>query len=112
MKLINAFSIGMLGPVPEHHAASVAFRRITSEQARHILDHGIESAVGHPSTAVLLSDLLGLEVPANRMSVALMSGERAIVAQYVGPHLPDGAIKLPSGAEIQWFEIEILERSF
>ena len=112
MKLVNAFSIGMLGPVPDHHAVSAAFRRITLEEARHILDYGIESAIGHPSTAVLLSNLLGLEVPENRVSVTLVPGERAVVAQYAGPRLPDGAIKLPLGTEIQWFEIEILERSF
>jgi hypothetical protein len=41
------------------------------------------------------------------VSVALASGDEAVVAQYVGPRLPEGATALPEGANFSWFLVRV-----
>ena len=52
---------------------------ISVEEARELLSGGFVSAVGHAGTAELLSDLLGVNVPVNRMEVQMQPGDRALV---------------------------------
>ena len=66
------------------------------------------NAIGHESTAVLIGkDLagLGLDLHANRISVKLKRGDLAIIAQYEGPRLPEGATELPEGAQFSYWSI-------
>lgn len=73
----------------------------------------IVSAVGHADTARMFSNLLGREVQVNRMSVKLIGSpdgdaehaQTALIGQYTGPRLPEGATTLPEGAEITWWII-------
>jgi len=98
--LSNAFSIQMLdGDV------TVSFARISAEEAREILSYGFTSAIGHPDTANVVSGILRIPVPVNRISVKLGNDDRLIVAQYVGPRLPEGATELPSGARIEFYKV-------
>lgn len=108
MFLLNAFSINML-PVG---AAKVSFVDLTLEEAKARLSHGFESAVGHADTAAVFADVLGVAVPCNRTSVSIpgprvwgMSSWSALVGQYSGPRLPDGANTLPNGAVIRWVAV-------
>ena len=97
--LLNAFSPNMLLDFP----TAVVFREISVQTVREYAQlEGLESAVGHPDTAAVFSTVLGIEVPANRITVRLFAGEFAIVGQYVGPRLPEGATELPDNAEIRW----------
>ncbi len=68
---------------------------------------GAESAVGHVDTARIFSEILGRDVPANRVSVALLPGAYALLGQYSGPRLPEGATSLPEGAEIRWYAVSV-----
>jgi hypothetical protein len=65
------------------------------------------SAVGHADTAAVLSHTLGVPVPVSRVSVTLEAGKEAVVAQFVGPRLPEGATALPEGATIKWFLVRV-----
>lgn len=65
----------------------------------------VESVIGHPDTARVVSAELGFEVPCNRANLKLESEDRLYVAQYLGPRLPEGATKLPEGAVIKFYEI-------
>ena len=67
------------------------------------------SVVGHEDTAVIFTSMLGTDVPANRVTLALEAGDRLIVGQYFGPRLPVGTTVLPEGAAIRWMEVEIME---
>ena len=67
----------------------------------------LESVIGHADTARLVSDILGVELPANRATVKLQKGEKMIVAQYSGPRLPEGATSLPEGAMIEFVLVEV-----
>lgn len=120
--LLNAISCSM---VPQ--GATLIVEPITEPQARNFLV-GVEtldragqagetphawldgqSAVGHADTAAVISGILGVTVPVNRVSVKLAPGEdSAIIAQYAGPRLPEGATRLPEGAKIDWFFVRSL----
>lgn len=97
MLLLNAFSFNMVSlPV------RVSAREISVEEAKDLLGADLESAVGHADTAAVFGAVLGFAVEARRVTVALASGDRAVVGQYRGPRLAEGATELPEGATIQW----------
>lgn len=100
--ILNAFSLNMLGSFP----ASVKIEEVTLEQARAMATDA-ESSVGHADTAAVMSSMLGFTVPANRTTVVLETGETALVGQYKGPRLEEGATDLPDGATIQWLRVSL-----
>ena len=65
------------------------------------------SAVGHPDTAAVISDLLGKEVPANRISISLEKGDVLYVAQLLGGRLPEGCKSLPEGFQMKFYKVTI-----
>lgn len=102
MKLLNAFSINMLA----EFNSVIRVVEISLEEAKRLAQN-TESAVGHPDTAAVFSSQLGIEVPANRATIALNKGETALVGQYRGPRLPEGATTLPEGASIVWCTVTV-----
>ena len=97
MYLTNAFSANMLADFP----ASVSFAEVSADQARFALMCAAEadgeadfiaSAVGHADTAAVFSAVLGIPVECRRVTVSLKAGDSAIVGQYIGPRLPEGAM--------------------
>jgi hypothetical protein len=103
MLLLNAFSLNMLADYP----AQPLFEEVPLDEVRSALAAGFESAVGHPDTARVFTDTLGFEVPANRANVSLSKGDIAVIGQYRGPRLPEGATTLPEGATIQWLRVTV-----
>jgi hypothetical protein len=110
--LLNAFSLNML-PVGAE-ATKVAFVDVGLEMAiKMIAVLGFKSAVGHADTASLLSGLLGTNVEAVRATVQIptrgygVEPWRALVAQYSGPRLEEGATSLPEGASIRWISVYV-----
>lgn len=92
MLVLNAFSINMLREFPAH----VQIKELDLDAVRELLAAtGVESAIGHSDTAAVFSILLGREIPCNRTTVYLHLGQQAIVGQYIGPRLPEGATLLP-----------------
>ena len=58
-------------------------KRMNLEEAREWVKEGeFTSAVGHASTAELLSRLLGVSVPVNRVTVYLRPGDEALCIQF------------------------------
>lgn len=112
--LCNAFSLSMLDREQQSGRDALDGVRVPrpldesalAEYCRLILDGKIEmvSAIGHADTAWLVANQLGLPISVNRISVQLTDPEtRAIVAQYVGPRLPEGTKTLPEGARFEWW---------
>jgi hypothetical protein len=102
--LMNAFSLNMLGKFP----AELLFCEISLETARaDLLEYGFVSAVGHPDTAAVFSQVLGLPVAHVRSTVSLKEGDCALIGQYRGPPLAEGATQLPEGATIQWIRMTL-----
>ncbi|OIO57145.1 MAG: hypothetical protein COX57_12560 [Alphaproteobacteria bacterium CG_4_10_14_0_2_um_filter_63_37] len=79
------------------------------DQARALAAQGFISAIGHDSTARLLSNLLGVEVKVNRVAVTLGVGDRALVLRLL-KRLPEGGV-LDDAALAGWpYELGLLER--
>jgi hypothetical protein len=105
MLVINSFSVNMLSDMN----ATVSFSTLVEEGVTHYLStRSLESAVGHADTAALFSTLLGLNISANRITVSLGKGDKAILGQYIGPRLPEGATTLPEGATVKWLLVEVV----
>ena len=103
--LANAFALSML---PEGAKNWATFETISKEKVSKMLsDGGFQSAIGHQDTARVLENLLRLDIPVERISLSLKDDDKLIVAQYIGPRLPEGATSLPEGAEIKFFEISV-----
>ena len=100
--ILNAFSANMLSSF----SCAVVFREITLAEAREMA-RGRISAVGHADTAAVFSAQLGGTVPMNRATVSLEVGDVALLGQYSGPRLPEGATSLPEGATIRWMEVRV-----
>jgi hypothetical protein len=100
--ILNAFSLNMIGTFP----ATVTVEEVSTGEASGMAN-GVTSAIGHADTAAVFSSVLGVPVPMNRATVALVSGDRVLVGQYVGPRLPEGTTTLPEGATIRWLVVTV-----
>ena len=87
----NAFSLNMILPLPPQ-GRTVRVRPVSLEEVKSILQEGeYVSAVGHPSTAEVMSTLLGVEIPPNRVTITLGPGDRVLVFQ-LAVRLAEGQI--------------------
>ena len=96
----NAFSLNM---VSRSLLQAVRFQPIGEPDTWPDLWVFAHSIVGHPDTARLLG------VECNRQSVLLNREDELLVAQYIGPRLPEGATELPEGARIEWVRVYFQE---
>jgi hypothetical protein len=103
MKLLNAFSANMLAGFP----ATISFEEVSVEAAVALLGTGFTSGVGHENTAAVFSSILGITVSMDRATFSLTRGDEAVVGQYSGPRLPEGATTLPEGATIKWLHLRV-----
>jgi len=104
--ICNAFSLSMLDRVDQCSPSTVRVPApVGPDDLEFILAlaSDVISAVGHADTAAIFSGILGIAVPVNRMSVKLGPHDSALIGQYVGPRLPEGATSLPEGATIEWW---------
>jgi len=87
---------------------SLFYRHVTVEKARELVSQREPiSYVGHADMARVISVMLETDVIASRMNVELRPGDVVLLAQYVGPRLPEGATELPSGAKIQFILVHV-----
>lgn len=100
--LLNAFSLNMLSLGTDEHANLRVYRASIAEVRFILASPGYVCAVGHAETAAVFSEQLGIPVAFNRATVTLNPGDAAVVGQYKGPRLPEGATTLPEGAKIDW----------
>jgi hypothetical protein len=103
MYLCNAFSLNMLADLP----ASISVKPMTQSEAQCLAQAGLISAVGHADTAAVFAAILGVPVEPARITVTLNKGDAALVGQYSGPRLPEGATTLPEGATIRWLLVSV-----
>ncbi len=110
--LANAMSISMLPP----QGATVRISPITVGEVRALLAEGFESAVGHESTAQILTTLLGVEVPARRVAIKLGAGDTLIVFQLL-TRLAEGqvlsaeeVVSLVQEGKATFYKVEVLDQ--
>ena len=115
MIITNSFSLNMISQDRFNKSAqcTVSIERISVEIAKNLIESfiklggSIDSAIGHDSTARIVSSILGINIPFNRKDLALSGEEDIIVAQYIGPRLPEGATSLPDGAKIEFYKVYV-----
>lgn len=104
----NAFSLQMLGGLP----SSIHVTSLTADEVVFEIGGGPWiSAVGHPDMAVVISNMLGREVPHNRVNVTLHRGDFLYVAQVMGGRLPEGCTELPPDIRIEWRRVFVEEEA-
>ena len=74
------------------------------------MGYGVLSAVGHQSTAEILTALLGFEVPVNRIQFAQETGQDALVFKLKG-RAPEGAILSREEIDAIGYEFGLLTRT-
>jgi len=97
--LVNAFSIQML-----KKGGLVRFKEIDATE----VPADVVSAVGHADTAAVLSNMLGFEVPMNRVNISLDEDTEIYVAQLIGGRLPEGSTTLPEGFAFKFYRVTMV----
>ena len=98
--IANAFSLGMLSE--RRHVIEVL--EVTIDEVKYVINEAIEKgievigAIGHLSTAQVLSQLLNINLPMDRKAIKLRRGDTAIIFQLM-ERLPEG--KILSTEELQ-----------
>lgn len=84
---------------------------ISLEEARQLVRQApLDSAVGHESTAELLTTLLGVQVPVNRQLFAQAIGQRALVCKLNG-RPPEGKVLSREDLDRIGFSFKLLVRT-
>ena len=99
----NGFSLNMLGS-GILYGTQIQVKPVSAELVARM---PVKSGIGHTDTAALVSGILGRDIQANRATISLWPGETIVVAQYLGPRLPEGATVLPEGAAVKFVLVTI-----
>ena len=108
--LTNSFSLNMLD-LSNRDEVVIKVQKISEEMVKEILSkQDFVSAIGHESTAKLITEILGIQVPANRIQIKVKKGDKIVVLQLL-QRLPEG--KVLNEQELQqipkqWFLVSIL----
>jgi len=79
-------------PLKEGEKYVIKARQISIQEVREMLEkEHYTSAIGHEATAKLLTNILGQEIPFNRIQVSLQPGDR-MVAFLLKKRLPEGTV--------------------
>ena len=85
------------------------YELIDIERARRLLKEPFESAIGHEATAQFMSRLLGVEIPVNRVSIAMRPGDVAVIFR-VKQRLEEGRVLTEEELRNTSYEIGLLRR--
>ena len=85
---------------------------ITLEKARELVEnaYSLDSAIGHESTAQIMSELLGVDVPVNRQMFEQKSGQKALVFKLNG-RPPEGKILSREEVEKIGYHFQLMIRN-
>ena len=101
MFISNAFSLQMLDLKKGFNL------RVEPISKEYLAKIDLVSAIGHLDTASVVSKELEMELPMQRISLQLQSGESLIVAQLTGGRLPEGSTTLPEGFSLSYVKVTV-----
>jgi len=112
--LTNSFTLSMISPSLLEGGVVIKASPISLGEVRALLKEGFVSAVGHESTAKVLSVLLGTHVPFNRAQISIKEGDVIISFQFT-VRLPEGKVlgedevlALYNEGKIKFFRVELI----
>jgi hypothetical protein len=82
---------------------------LTIAQARDVLRDGFVSAIGHEASATLLTQLLAIDIPTNRISVTMQTGDQALILRLL-QRLPEGVVLTEQEIKNTAFELALLTK--
>lgn len=82
---------------------------LSADEVRHWLQQGYTSAVGHESTARWLTQVLGMPIEANRITIEMQPGDAALVVKLLR-RLPEGVVLGEDDLRDLPFEFGVLTR--
>lgn len=85
------------------------YQKLTVEQVTSLLQDDFISAIGHEGTAKLLSRIVGVEIPVNRVQISMEVGDLAIVFRVL-QRLPEGKVLTAEELSKVPYELGILEK--
>lgn len=86
------------------------YSSITLEEAKRLIkETGFTSAIGHESTAKFISEILGVPIPMNRISIHMNNNDMAIVFKLTD-RLPEGRVLTLEEMKNIHYEINLLVR--
>ena len=106
--LTNGFSLNMLGFGGLTYGTQIQVKPVSAGM---VARFPLKSGIGHADTAGIVSAILGRDILPNRANIDIAPGDAVIVAQYLGPRLPEGATVLPEGAAIKFALVTIGHKS-
>jgi hypothetical protein len=104
----NAFSRRMLGYSAQ--PCVVTFSAVSLEQAQALLRHpdGYVHGIGHQQAAEDYSTLLGVDLPCQRIDIALGSGDVLLFGEPVGGRLAEGAVAIAGDRAYQFYVAQVV----
>lgn len=83
---------------------------LTTHEAKEILhENGYVSAIGHESTAKIISEIMEMDIPMNRINFTQMVGQKAVVFK-LNRRPKEGAILSREQVEKVGFSFKLMER--
>jgi hypothetical protein len=82
---------------------------LTMNQARSILERGFVSAIGHEASATVLSQILNITIPVNRIHIKMKAGDEALILRLL-QRLPEGKVLDENELKMLDFELGLLKR--
>lgn len=83
---------------------------LTVSEAATILKPGYVSAIGHEASAKLLSRILCIEIPVNRIQISMQPHDQALILRLL-QRLPEGKVLDEAELKMLDFELALLKRS-
>lgn len=107
----KTFPVGVLNTSILTADGTFTLQTISLDEAKALVrgPEGVLSAVGHESTAQILTDLLGIEIRVNRIQFAQAVGQEALVFKLHG-RAPEGVILGREEVEAIGYSFKLLVR--
>jgi hypothetical protein len=110
LRNIKPVPLGILNTSILTSAGKYTLTDISLKKARELVsDNVLDSAVGHASTAEVMTTLLGVEIPVNRQQFSQRVGQQALVFKLNG-RLEEGKILTVEDIEKIGFKFQLLTR--
>ena len=84
-------------------------KALSIEQARDLLSDGFVSAIGHAASATLLTQLLAIDIPVNRITTTMKTGDKALILRLL-ERLPEGKVLTEQEMKNTAFELALLTK--
>lgn len=104
MILLSSFSLSMI----EEYPSTAEFEEVSQDYIKKLIsENQMVFKIGHPSYALVLSEIFGVKIEAVREKLVFKKGDSFVVAQIITDRLPEG--KVLTEEEIKKLQIKFIK---